>query len=484
MKAMKLFVVAVMFAGVSFEARAASKPNFVFFLIDDLGWADIGCFGGKFYETPNLDRLAAQGMRFTDGYAACAVCSPTRASIMTGKYPARLHITDWIAGEGDAPSHKLKVPDWRKFLPLSETTVAKALQAAGYATASIGKWHLGGPEFYPEKHGFDLNVAGTHFGHPTSYFWPYEGKSHTVAGLKGGGKEGEYLTDRLTSEAEKFLAANKEKPFFLYFAHYAVHTPLMARPDKLAKYKAKTPVDEQKNATYAAMVESVDDSVGRIMKQLDALGIAENTVVVFMSDNGGLWPMSTSNAPLRAGKGYPYEGGFREPLIIKWPGAAKPGATCSAPVCSIDFFPTLLEIAGVNLPGAVDGVSLVPLLKQSGGIRRDALYWHYPHYWGGTRTRPYGVVRAGDWKLIEFYEDMSVELYNLKDDLGEAHDLSKEKPEKAAELRAKLHAWRESVGAQMPTPNPNYDPSKTGKANKKTKQTADARALRVMMEES
>lgn len=441
-----------------------AKPNFVFILIDDLGWADVGCFGSKFYETPNIDRLAAGAMRFTDGYAACAVCSPTRASIMTGKYPARLHITDWIAGEGNRPSQKLTIPEWQQFLPLTETTIAKALKGAGYTTGAIGKWHLGGPEYFPEHHGFDVNVAGGDIGHPASYFWPFGAKknAHRVPGLaERGGKEGDYLTDQLTDEAEQFIAANKDKPFFLYFAHYAVHTPLMAKPDKLAKYKAKTPLDEQKNATYAAMIESMDESVGRILRQLTTLGLADNTVVVFTGDNGGLWPQATSNAPLRAGKGYPYEGGTREALIVKWPGVTQPGATCATPVCSIDFFPTLLEIAGVPLPGPVDGLSLVPLLKQTGVPAREALYWHYPHYWGGVppRVRPFGAVRAGDWKLIEFYEDMNCELYNLKDDLGETRDLAKDKPEQVAELRAKLHAWRASVGAQMPTPNLKYNPA-------------------------
>ena len=246
-----------------------------------------------------------------------------------------------------------------------------------------------------------------------------------MAGLQQSGKESEYLTDRLTDEAEKFIEQSKDKPFFLYFAHYAVHTPLMGKPGLLAKYKAKTPPGEQKNATYAAMVESVDDSVGRILRKLKTLNLADNTVVMFMSDNGGLWPQATSNAPLRAGKCYPYEGGIREPLIIKWPGMTKIGTTCSVPVSSIDFYSTLLEIAGVAQPNKVDGVSLVPLLKQTGTIQRDALYWHYPHYWGGvpSRVQPYGVVRAGDWKLVEFYEDMRVELYNLKDDLSEARDL-------------------------------------------------------------
>jgi arylsulfatase A-like enzyme len=454
-------------AGMALSAAACpaadsppQKPNIVFILIDDLGWADVGCFGSKYYETPHIDRLATQGMRFTDAYAACPVCSPTRASIMTGKYPARLHLTDWIPGEGNSPSHALRVPNWTQFLPLAEVTVADALKSAGYVTASIGKWHLGGPAYYPEHHGFELNVAGTHFGQPASYFWPYEGKSHTVAGLKSGGHEGEYLTDRLTAEAETFIDANKDRPFFLYFAHYAVHMPLQAKPAVLAKYKAKPPCGGQNNPTYAAMIESVDDSVGRIQHKLQSLGIDERTLIVFMSDNGGLWPMSTSNAPLRAGKGYSYEGGIREPLIVKWPGTTRPGATCGVPVSSIDFFPTLLEIAGVPSPTKIDGRSLVPLLEQTGPVERDALYWHYPHYWGGNRVRPFGAVRAGDWKLIEFYEDMRVELYNLRDDLGEARDLARERPAKAAELRERLHDWRKSVSAQMPTGNPSYRPGK------------------------
>lgn len=450
-------------------AAGRQRPNIVFMLIDDLGWTDVGCFGSKYYETPNIDRLAAQGMRFTDAYAACPVCSPTRASIMTGKYPARLHLTNWIPGEGDSASHALCIPQWQQFLPLEEVTVAKVLKAAGYVSASIGKWHLGGPAYYPEHHGFDVNVAGTHFGHPVSYFWPYEGKSHTVAGLKAGGHEGEYLTDRLTDEAEKFLDKNKDRPFFLYFAHYAVHMPLQAKAAVLEKYKAKTPQGGQKNPVYAAMVESVDDSVGRIQRKLQSLGIADNTVIVFMSDNGGLWPQATSNAPLRAGKGHPYEGGVREPLIINWPGSVRPGTTCGTPVSSIDFFPTLLEMAGVKSPHDVDGRSLVPLLKQEGQLQRDAIYWHYPHYWAGNLTRPFGAVRAGDWKLIESYENMGVELYNLKDDIGEAHDLSKDQPKKVAQLREMLHAWRKSVGAQMPTPNPNYDPTQPPKKQRQLK---------------
>ena len=439
-------------------AAPGRQPNIVFILVDDLGWADVGCFGSKYYETPHIDRLAAQGMRFTDAYAACAVCSPTRASIMTGKYPARLHLTDWIPGEGNAPSHLLRVPTWRQFLPLEEVTIARALKAAGYVTAAIGKWHLGGPPYYPEHHGFDLNIAGSYLGSPPSYFWPYGGPNSAVPGLKAGGHEGEYLTDRLTAEAEKFIDQNKDRPFFLYFAHYAVHIPFQAKPDILRKYQAKPPVGGQKNPVYAAMVESMDQSVGRIERKLQTLGIAERTVVVFMSDNGGYWPHATSNAPLRAGKGHPYEGGTREPLVVKWPGTTKPGTTCSEPVCSIDFFPTLLEIAGLRTPLAVDGRSFVPLLKQSGSLGRDALYWHYPHYWSGGMVRPFGAVRAGPWKLIEFYEDQRVELYNLTDDLGETRDLAQSQRTKAGELREMLHRWRNSVGAQMPTPNSDYHP--------------------------
>ena len=463
-------------ATTGFCAEKRSVPNFVIILIDDMGWADTGCFGSRYYETPNIDRLAGQGMRFTDAYAACSVCSPTRASIMTGKYPARLHLTDWIPGEGNAPSHLLRVPQWRQFLPLEEVTIARALKPAGYVSASIGKWHLGGPAYYPEHHGFDLNVAGTHFGHPASYFWPYEGKSHSVAGLKEGGHEGEYLTDRLTDEAERFIEQSKDRPFFLYFPHYAVHMPLQAKPAILAKYKAKPPCGGQNNPTYAAMIESVDDSVGRIERKLRSLGLEQRTVVVFTSDNGGLWPIATSNAPLRAGKGYPYEGGIREPLIVKWPGSVKPGTTCSVPVSSIDFFPTLLEIAGLKSPGAVDGRSLVPLLRQSGSLHREALYWHYPHYWAGNRVRPFGTVRGGDWKLIEFYENMRVELYNLKNDIGEAHDLAQENLAKAAERRQMLHRWRVAVDAQMPTPNAGNAPAQP-KLMRRPVQTTDQALL-------
>ena len=466
-------------AGLGRSAAAAATlttpapaPNFVFFLIDDMGWRDLACYGSTFYETPHIDRLCSQGMKFTSAYAACPVCSPTRASVMTGKYPARLHVTDWIAGH-NRPLAKLRIPDWTKYLPLEEVTLAEALKPAGYATASIGKWHLGTEEYWPEKQGFDVNLAGCHMGQPPAYFAPYKIPTLTE------GPVGEYLTDRLADEALTFIDKNKDRPFFLYLPNYAVHTPLQAKKEVVAKYQAKVrPDNPQNNATYAAMVESVDDGVGKVLAKLDALGLADRTVVVFTSDNGGLM-RSTSNAPLRDGKGTFYEGGIREPLIVRWPEAVKPGSVCDEVVSSIDFFPTLAEIAGIPLQttGAkdLDGVSFVPLLRQTATLRREAIYWHYPHYHPCGAT-PGGIIRAGDWKLIETFEDGRVELYNLRDDLGEAKDLAAAMPDRAAALRQRLADWRKSVGAQMPTPNPDYDAvknaapkggAKAGKAKKK-----------------
>jgi len=441
------------------EAESANrKPNFVFMVIDDLGWADLGCAGSQYYRTPNIDRLASEGMRFTDAYAACAVCSPTRASTMTGKYPARLHITDWIPGEGDRPKNRLKIPDWRMYLPLEQVTIAEALKAAGYATASIGKWHLGNETYYPEHQGFDLNLGGCHIGHPASYFFPYGAPSdrYRVPGLEQGGRDGEYLTDRLTEEAQKFIRNNRDRPFLLYLAHYAVHTPLQAKKQLVEEFQERPPYGGQNNATYAAMIQSVDESVGAIRRTLAELGIDQRTAILFTSDNGGLWPTSTSNAPLRAGKGFPYEGGIRVPLLIRWPGITKPGSICSEPVSSIDFYPTILEMARASGDRShnmnVDGVSLVLPLKQAGRLRSRALFWHYPHYWGGDRVQPYGVIRAGEWKLIEHLEDMRVELYNLSTDMAEKTNLADKMPSKRDELRRGLHEWRRSVNAQMPLP--------------------------------
>jgi arylsulfatase A len=455
---------------VAGPARAEPvRPNVVFILIDDMGWKDLGCYGSAFYETPNCDKLASQGMRFTNAYAACPVCSPTRASILTGKYPARLHLTDWLPGRADMPSQKLLRPKITQYLPLEETTLADALKPLGYTSASIGKWHLGGKPYYPEKHGFDLNIAGNEWGQPPAYFYPYKRGANgpSIPGLEEG-KGGEYLTDRLTDEAEKFVEKNRDRPFFLYFAHYAVHIPLQAKKDVIEKYRNKAkPGDPQNNPIYGAMVESVDDSVGRLLKKLDDLKIADRTIVFFFSDNGGLSVKegpdtpSTSNAPLRAGKGCVYEGGVREPMMVRWPGVVKPGGVCDVPVSSIDFYPTILDMAGaaVDPKRVVDGVSLVPLLRQSGDLKRDALYWHYPHY-SNQGGKPSGAVRQGDYKLIEFYEDGKRELYNLKEDVGETNDLAEKMPEKAKELYEKLKGWRAAVDAQMPTPNPDYQPPK------------------------
>lgn len=443
--------------GTTSGAPASAKPNFVLILADDLGWTDLACYGSKLYETPNIDQLARDGVKFTQNYSACTVCSPTRAALLTGKYPARLHITDWIPGQmPDNP--KLIVPDWTKYLPIEETTMADVFHNAGYSTASIGKWHLGGEEYYPDKHGFDFFLAGTDKPDTKHYFSPYE-----IPTLPDGPR-GEYVTDRLTDEAIRFIDKNKDKPFFVYLPHFAVHLPLQAKQKLVAKYQAKIkPGDAQSNATYAAMIDSLDQSVGRICRELKKLGIADHTIVVFASDNGGRVP-TTSNLPLRVGKGSCYEGGTRVPLIIDWPGVTKPGTVCDTPVISMDLFPTFMEIAGLRdgAKTALDGLSLVPILRNSGEVKRDELFWHYPHYQhyqkGGTI--PYSAIHKGDFKLIEFLADMRVELYNLKDDVGEQHDLASQMPDKVEELRKRLHAWREEVDAQMPTRNAKHNPSK------------------------
>ena len=456
---------------------AGDKPNVVFILADDLGWADIGCYGSTFYETPHLDSLAKQGVRFTDAYAACNVCSPTRASILTGKSPARLHLTDWLPGRPNRPDQKLNRPEFQMFLPLEEVTLAEALRDAGYQTAFIGKWHLGeSTNHWPTQQGFDVNIGGSRAGSPGTYFSPYRLSNLTD------GPPGEYLNERLTDEALKFLdrAADNKKPFLLYFSQYAVHTPLQAKPEVVEKYKAKAtklnasrekflpdhgrPVRQvQDHPVYGAMVESLDDSVGRVMARLKELNLETNTIVIFTSDNGGLSTAEgspTANLPLRTGKGWAYEGGVREPLLIKWPGVIAPGSVSHAQTISADFYPTILQMLGLPARPAQhrDGASIVPALK-GGTLPERPLFWHYPHYsnQGGT---PHGAVRVGDFKLIEWFEDMSVELYDLKSDLGEQHNLAKENSSKASELTKLLHDWRKQVNAQMPTANPNYQPAK------------------------
>jgi arylsulfatase A len=448
--------------GTTGAAADGPRPNIVLIVIDDLGWADLGCYGSTYHETPNLDALARRGMRFTSGYAACPVCSPSRAAIMTGKYPARLHLTDWLPGRTDRPSQKLLRPTIRQQLPLEEITLAEALKPAGYTSASIGKWHLGGPDYWPEHQGFDRNIGGTETGSPPGGYFRFKTPSLQAR------TDAEYLTDRLTDEAIAFIERNRDRPFFLYLPHYTVHIPLQARPDFLAKYRAK-PSDgsPQANPIYGAMLQSLDEGIGRLRQRLHELNLDDRTAVIFTSDNGGLSVKegpdtpSTSNLPFRAGKGFLYEGGIRVPFLVTWPSVTRPGSVSDVPVSGQDLYPTIREIAGVAPdPGqVVDGESLVPILKGSPTMRRDALFWHYPHY-SNQGGKPGGAIRQGNLKLIEWYEDRRVELYDLARDHGEKRNLVAERPAFAAHLRDRLARWRESVGAQMPTPNPGYRPEK------------------------
>lgn len=475
MKCNHVLILVLALGSLTFRANAIEQGksiqsgtplNVVLILADDLGWTDLGCFGSDLYKTPNLDRLAAEGMKFTQNYSACTVCSPTRAALLTGKYPARLHITDWIPGSmPDNP--KLLVPDWTKFLPLEETTLAELFKNKGYDTASIGKWHLGTEPFYPEKQGFDLNIAGTDKPQPPSFFAPW--KIPTLPE----GKDGEYLTDRMAAEAVKFIETRKNQPFFLYLPHFAVHTPIQGPPELVAKYREiKRGKLNHKNAIYAAMVEKLDDAVGQVMAAIDKQGLKDRTIVVFTSDNGGrITQQTTSNVPLKFGKASAYEGGVRVPLIVRWPGVVKPGAISNAPVITMDLFSTIVEACGLEIRknsatstgfSGRDGLSLLPILRQSGELQRESIFWHYPHHQhyqlGGTM--PYGAIRSGDFKLIEFYNDMHVELYDIKNDIGEKNDLAKAMPDRVEDLRKKLHDWRQSVGAQMPIPNPRYNPGR------------------------
>ncbi|MHB8898050.1 MAG: sulfatase [Thermoguttaceae bacterium] len=446
----------------------AARPNIVLFLIDDLGWRDLGCQGSTFYRTPNIDRLAREGARFTDAYAACAVCSPTRAAILTGKYPARLLLTDWLPSGRWDPKAKLQSGRFVRALPLEEVTLAEAFREAGYRTASIGKWHLGSEPFsLPEHHGFDVNIAGNAHGAPGSYFFPYAGDwkipttdLHATWNVLADGKPGEYLTDRLTDEAVNFVRQCRDRPFLLYFPHYGVHTPLEARSEVIARYEKVPEAQRQGKPAYAAMIESVDDSVGRLLATLQELGLQENTVVIFTSDNGGFYN-ATSNAPLRANKGAYYEGGIRVPLLIKWPGVTTPGSLVSEPVVSTDLYPTCLAAAGLPLrPNQhIDGLNLQPLLSGGTSLGRRALFWHFPHYNEHPSSVPSSVIRRGPWKLIETFDPQGIELYNLADDLGETENLAAAKPDLAGQLRRQLDAWRKEVGAEMMRPNPDYDPA-------------------------
>lgn len=453
---------------------ADRPPNVIVVLVDDLGWMDLGCQGSDFYATPNIDRLAATGMRFTDGYASCAVCSPTRAALMTGRSPHRLGITDWIRAEfqlsarqwpnlrdrfgyhraSDA-ARRLVTPVNERRLPHEEITLAELLQPLGYTSAFIGKWHLGSRGHLPVDQGFDENYGGWDYGQPPSYFDPYIETPRLPMGIPtlAPRKDGEYLTDREADEAVAFIRRNKGRPFLLYLSHYAVHTPIQAKAELIASYERARDGKGQDDPVYAAMMHSVDDAVGRLLATLDEEGLADRTMVVFTGDNGGLDRQGrpTENAPLRSGKGYAYEGGLRTPWIVRWPGVTEPGSVSGVPVASIDLLPTVAAAVGTRPPAdrAIDGVDLGPALR-GGELPERALVWHFPHYRHGPGHDPYSVLRRGDWKLIRFYDPAATELYNLADDLGESTDLAASNQELVLDLGSVLDQLLEAAGARMP----------------------------------
>lgn len=466
-------------------AMTAKTPNIVFILADDLGWTDLACYGSKYYETPNIDRLAAEGMRFTSGYTCGPNCQPTRAALMSGQYGPRTGVyTVGAIDRFDWRSRPLRPVDNVTRLPLDKVTIAQALKKAGYATAMFGKWHLGndGPQ-HPAQRGFDEAIVsmGQHFEFVTD---------PPVAYPKGA-----YLADFLTDKAVDFIQRHKEEPFFLYLPHFAVHAPHEAKPDLTERFKPKAPVGGHHSPVYAAMIYSVDQSVGRVVARLDSLGLSEDTLVIFSSDNGGVGGYRregiprensiTDNAPLRGGKGMLYEGGIRVPYIFRWPGRIAKGTVCSQPINSVDLYPTLLEVAGAPAPSGykLDGVGYLKLLTSGGKAvaDREPLFWHFPGYLGAGagfwRTTPAGAIRSGDWKLIEFFEDNRVELYDLARDVSETNNLAAAMPDKARELRARLSAWRQEIQAPMPTKNTEQGkPAPDGKAKKKKRKAAEASA--------
>lgn len=459
MRLLFLLTCSALMGVAGFAAEPTKKPNVVFILADDLGWTDLGCQGSKYYKTPNIDKLAAAGLRFTDGYTCGPNCQPTRAALLSGQYGPRTGVyTVGGIDRFDWKSRPLRPVDNVQKLPLDRKTVADVMKASGYATAMFGKWHVGQDvDHHPSKRGFDEAIVsmGKHFDFVTQPKVDYP--------------KGTYLADFLTDRAVDFIKKNKEKPFFLYLPHFGVHSPHEAKPDWIAKFKDQPATDGHANPTYAAMIASVDESVGRVLKTLDEFGLAENTVVIFSSDNGGVGGYVregvkkagdvTDNAPLRSGKGSLYEGGVRVPWIVRWPGKVPTGTT-DTPIISVDLLPTLVELSGGKAPAKqpIDGVSMVECLT-SGGKKaptRD-LFWHFPGYLGAGqgmwRTTPAGAIRSGDWKLIEFFEDGRKELYNLREDLSQKTSLAAKNPDKAADLHARLATWRKDVGAMMPKAN-------------------------------
>ena len=456
----------------SAEPTAPEKLNIVFLLADDLGWTGLRCFGSDFYETPHLDRLAGRSTKFTNAYSACTVCSPTRASIMTGMYPARLQLTDFISGQ-NRPYAKLRIPNWTKHLEHRHVTIAEALQDAGYRTGLIGKWHL------DQRSGNKNKSQPIHHGFDEQHFKPPGSRGYYISETfqKLGQSGSRYTTDYLTDLAIDFIDRSRDDPFFLYLAYHTPHTPIQGRADLTAEFRKKVRADAvHRNPIYAAMVSSLDSSVGRILGQLDKIGVADQTLVVFTSDNGGLTQRYgkhdgfTENLPLRRGKGSAYEGGIRVPTIVSLPGITPAGTVCDEPICSIDWYPTLLELTGTAGDrvhnASVDGVSLAGLIHDPDATIKRNLYWHYPHYHAGG-DGPYSAIRSGDWRLVEFHESSRVELYNLREDPGEQTSLTAGQPQQAEALRHQLHSWRRRIQAQMPTLNPGFDPKRSNEVSRR-----------------
>lgn len=509
------------------QPARGKKMNVILFLVDDMGWSDLDCYGSEFYKTPKIDQLAKKGVRFTQAYASSHVCSPSRAGIISGEYPARTHLTDWLAGRPDFSFQRLKNAEIVQHLPYRQPTLPRILKENGYKTAIFGKWHLGDDSASTERQGFELHLPKWNKGWPRgTYFAPFKMKGFEDA------PDGSYLTDYLTKQAMDWVAENKDQPFFLFLSHFAVHDPIEGKPHLVEKFQRKLKNNEinegkpfileqdpdmknpfsrkeldslldkkeykgysilphrivkikqfQNNPQYAAMVESVDQSLGRVLATLKKLGLSENTIIIFTSDNGGMSAanlynpgrkiplsmlnasFSTSNLPLRGGKGWLYEGGIRVPLIVYWPGHGKHGITSKTPVINTDFYPTIIDMLGIAPPKdyPLDGMSFVPLLKQEKKASRDiekrAIYWHFPQYSNHGAQSPGGAIRYGDYKLLEYFENYTVQLFNINEDPGEQHDLSKRMPRKVKQLKDMLHAWRKDIHANMPTSNPGYNPS-------------------------
>jgi len=468
----------VVFSSCTNSNTEEEKPNFLFILADDFGYHDLSCMGSEYYETPNIDRISNEGMTFTDGYAACQVCSPSRASIMTGRFPARHGITDWIgapAGEDWRRAgrfNKLLPPEYEHNLDHESTTLPEAMKEGGYKTFFAGKWHLGSKGSWPTDHGFDINKGGWDVGSPRGgFFSPFENPNLENR------EDGENLSMRLAQETVQFLKENRDTSFFAYLSFYAVHGPIQTTQEKWAKYRQKAeekgiaetgfkmghflPIRQvQDNPVYAGLVEAMDDAVGLVLNALEELDLDENTIVVFTSDNGGVAAgdaFATSNLPLRAGKGYQFEGGIREPYFIKAPGLTKGGEVCDVPVTGTDFYPTLLDLAGLDQrpDQHIDGVSLLPLLKGE-SIDERPLIWHYPHY-GNQGGEPSSIIRKGEWKLIHYYEDGREELYNLRTDLEELANLAVDRPDLVNQLSEELFAFLNEAGARYPEADPEYN---------------------------